>query len=72
MTAGRVSLLILLIIMVSSLWRKRLDIDYDRWRILHGLLAVAAVILAIFHIEGAGYYTRAPWTTWPRKSSCGK
>jgi predicted ferric reductase len=47
-------------------------IDYDRWRIRHGLLAVTAVILAIFHIEGAGYYTRAPWTTWPGKSSCGK
>ncbi|HVR34375.1 MAG TPA: ferric reductase-like transmembrane domain-containing protein [Methylomirabilota bacterium] len=61
MTAGRLSLLIFLVIIVSSLWRKKLGIDYDRWRIWHGLLAVAAVILAIFHIEGAGYYTSAPW-----------
>jgi predicted ferric reductase len=66
MTAGRVALLLFIVIIVSSLWRKRLGIDYDRWRIWHGLLAVAAVVLAIAHIQGVGYYTRAPWkqTLW--------
>jgi predicted ferric reductase len=61
MTAGRVSLLLFLVIMVTSLWRKPLRIDYDYWRIAHALLATAAVVLAIVHIDGVGYYTDAPW-----------
>jgi predicted ferric reductase len=66
MTAGRVALLLFLVIIASSLWRKQLGIDYDRWRIWHGILAVAALVLAIAHIAGVGYYTRAPWkqTVW--------
>lgn len=61
LTAGRLALLIFAAILVSSLWRKPLRIDYDRWRLWHGLLAVAAVALAIAHIAGVGHYTAAPW-----------
>jgi predicted ferric reductase len=61
LTAGRLALLIFVGLIVSSLWRKQLRLDYDRWRIWHGLLAVAAVAFAIGHIAGVGYYTAAPW-----------
>jgi predicted ferric reductase len=61
MTAGRLALFLFLVLIVSSLWRKQLRIDYDRWRIWHGLLAVAALLLAIAHIQGVGYYTHALW-----------
>jgi len=66
LTAGRLSLFIFVGLIVSSLWRKPLHIDYDRWRVWHGVLAVAAVALAIAHIAGVGYYTAAPWkrTVW--------
>jgi predicted ferric reductase len=57
MTAGRLSLLCFLVIMVTSLWRKPLRIDYDYWRIAHTVLAVAGVIFAIVHIDGVGYYS---------------
>src|SRR5690606_38238613 len=60
MTAGRVALALFLLIIVTSLWRKPLRIDYDRWRILHAVLAVAAVLLALWHVAAAGYYTNAP------------
>ena len=46
---------------VTSIWRKLLRLEYDRWRVWHGALAVSAVLLAISHVEGAGYYTSAPW-----------
>jgi len=49
------------LVLVTSLWRKRLGIQYERWRLWHGLLAVAGVALSIAHIEGAGYYITIPW-----------
>jgi predicted ferric reductase len=72
LTAGRVSLLLFVGIIVSSLWRKSLRLEYDRWRLWHGLLAVVAVVLAILHVAGVGYYTRAPWklAVWTAYSGC--
>lgn len=61
MTAGRVALLLFALLIVSSLWRKKLNIEYDRWRIAHAVMAVAAVVLAIAHIGGVDHYTRAAW-----------
>ena len=49
------------LVLVTSLWRKRLGIQYERWRIWHGLLAVAGVAFTILHIEGSGYYITIPW-----------
>lgn len=69
MTMGSVALLLFLIIIATSLWRKQLRIEYDHWRVWHALLATAAVLLAVLHIEGVGYYINAPvkrvlWTTF--------
>lgn len=69
MTAGRVALALLTLIIVSSLWRKPLRIHYDQWRLLHIALAVAIFLLALAHIEGVGYYIDAPirhglWTAY--------
>ncbi len=60
MAAGVVSFLLLSLIVISSLWRKQLNIHYDNWRLIHAVLAVAALILALIHIEGAGYYIDTP------------
>lgn len=60
MTVGRASLLIFLALIVSSLWRKQFQLEYDRWRIAHGVLAAVGVAFAIWHIQGVGYYTAAP------------
>jgi predicted ferric reductase len=64
MTAGRTALVLFTIIIVTSLWRKLLGINYRYWRILHILLTTLAFILAVVHIAGAGYYARAPWKQW--------
>ena len=60
MTVGRISLLLFATIIITSLWRKRLRIHYDEWRLLHIGLAVLAFLLALGHIEGVGYYIDAP------------
>jgi predicted ferric reductase len=46
----------LIALVVISVWRKRLKIDYTRWRIWHGLLATTAVALAMVHITLVGHY----------------
>lgn len=67
MTVGRVALVLLLALVIVSLWRKRLGIEYDRWRLVHAVLAVLALGLAVAHVEGAAGYLddgrkRAAWT----------
>jgi 3-phenylpropionate/trans-cinnamate dioxygenase ferredoxin reductase subunit len=63
MTAGRASLLIFFALLATSLCRKQFKIEYDRWRIAHGILASLGVALAIWHIHGVGYYTGDPLRT---------
>ncbi len=40
----------------TSIYRKKWRIEYNRWRIWHGILAIAAVSFAFAHIYLAGYY----------------
>jgi predicted ferric reductase len=54
-------LVTLIAIIVSSVWRQRLKIDYYAWRIAHGLLAIGAVGFALSHAILVGYYINTPW-----------
>ena len=61
MTAGRVALVLFAILVVSSLFRRGLGIEYDRWRVAHAVLAVAGVALALLHVRAVGYYSGVFW-----------
>lgn len=58
---GVAAILAMAALISLSLWRKNLRIEYDRWRIWHGVLAIGAVSLALVHIEMRGYYLNTPW-----------
>lgn len=58
---GVISLISLAALIIFSVWRKKLRIEYDRWRIWHGILAIGAVALAMAHIELRGYYLNTFW-----------
>ena len=60
MGAGVISVLALIGVVIASLWRKTLGIAYEPWRITHTVFAVAAVGLALVHIEGVQYYLASP------------
>jgi predicted ferric reductase len=60
MTLGWLALFAFLLLVVSSLWRKQLGIEYDRWRRLHVALAVLGLVFAIVHVLGAGSYLESP------------
>lgn len=61
MTAGVWSVFALVVVMFTSLFRKRIGLHYDAWRYLHSGLSVAAVLLALLHVEGIGIYVSDPW-----------
>lgn len=57
-----VSAVVLLMILIAiSVWRKPLKIEYTRWRIWHGVLATLVVALSMAHIVLARHYLNLPW-----------
>lgn len=68
MTLGWLALSAFTAIMLTSLWRKRLRIEYDHWRRWHVALAVIGIVMAVLHVEGSGSYLESPlkrglWST---------
>jgi len=57
---GVLAVVLLIALIVTSVWRKRLKIEYSNWRIWHGILAVAVVALAMAHIVLARHYLNTP------------
>ncbi|MRS03876.1 oxidoreductase, partial [bacterium] len=58
---GVVALMSLLALISLSVWRKKWKIEYDRWRIWHGILAIVVISLALIHTELRGYYLNTLW-----------
>jgi predicted ferric reductase len=58
---GLIATLLFLIIVASSLWRQKLSLDYDGWRLWHAILAPLALLAAYLHIRGVGYYSGHSW-----------
>ena len=55
-TGGSFALLAFALIVASSLYRLKLMLSYEHWRVIHGYLAVVAVTLAVWHMIGVNYY----------------
>jgi predicted ferric reductase len=55
------SLLALLLIVISSVFRERVKLDYERWRMLHLILGVSAIVFAQLHASMAGLYINTAW-----------
>lgn len=60
MTAGTMSVVLLLTLVATSAWRKRLRIPYEGWRIAHLLMGMGAVVLGFVHMGGIRYHTGTP------------
>jgi predicted ferric reductase len=58
---GLLSLALLLVLVVLSLKREQLGLNYERWRISHALLGVLALIAAQAHVSMAGLYINTTW-----------
>jgi 3-phenylpropionate/trans-cinnamate dioxygenase ferredoxin reductase subunit len=67
--AALISVLLLIILVALSIWRKPIRFDYTWWRVSHGILGVLVVILAMVHVLLVGFYINTPlkgvlWTAY--------
>jgi predicted ferric reductase len=58
---GLLSVLVLMATVVSSVFRERLKLDYELWRLLHIGFGVAAIVFAQLHASMAGLYINTAW-----------
>ncbi len=58
---GLVSIVALMSLILTSVYRQSLKLSYERWRILHTILAVVMLLTAMLHIFGVDYYLSMPW-----------
>jgi predicted ferric reductase len=58
---GLLAIVALIILIVTSVWRLRLNIKYETWRLAHGILGTLAIALAMGHIALVGHYVETPW-----------
>ncbi len=58
--AGVAAVVVLLALVVTSVRRLALGLDYETWRFLHDVFAVAIVGFALYHVLNVNYYTSVP------------
>ncbi len=51
----------LVVLVATSVWRRRLRLSYEVWQVLHTVLAVVAVVGALVHILLVDYYVDSAW-----------
>lgn len=51
--------ILMLLLGLTSLFRKKIPISYSKWRLLHGLLAVPFIILAVCHSINLGRHVNS-------------
>lgn len=56
-----VSVTALVLIVASSVFRERLRLRYEWWRLSHLVLGVTAIVFAQMHVSMAGLYTNTAW-----------
>lgn len=61
MLLGEAAAILLLVVAVTSLWRKQLNLGYRAWRRMHWVLSGVALALTLAHIRLCAYYTMVPW-----------
>jgi predicted ferric reductase len=58
---GVASIVALLLLVITSIWRRQLRLEYETWRVAHGILATLAVAFAMAHIVLVNHYVELPW-----------
>ena len=58
---GGIAAAALIVLVASSVWRRRLRLSYEVWQLLHAVLAVVAVVAALVHVLLVDYYVDSLW-----------
>jgi len=55
------STVFLILITVTSLWRLSFGLNYEKWRLVHGILALALIFIGTVHAIQVGHYLDTFW-----------
>lgn len=55
---------LMLVLGLSSIFRKRLGMKYTTWRVLHGILSMVFIVLATWHATDLGRHTDLPMSVY--------
>ena len=55
------SVVLLLVLIATSLWRRAFRLGYQTWQVLHAVLAVLIVVTGLTHVLLIGYYVDQRW-----------
>lgn len=58
---GNAALYTLVLLALLSIFRRRIGLTYELWRVSHAVLGIAAIVLAHWHIVLVGHYTGTAW-----------
>jgi predicted ferric reductase len=58
---GLISVVGLIALVVTSIWRERLKIGYETWRVVHTGLGILILVTAQVHVSLAGLYVNTFW-----------
>jgi predicted ferric reductase len=58
---GMAALLALVVLIVTSVWRRRLRLSYEAWHIVHTVLALVLVVGALGHVFFVDEYVSSVW-----------
>jgi predicted ferric reductase len=58
---GMVALLALVVLVATSIWRRRLRLSYETWHAAHAVLAVVLVVGALGHVLFVDEYVSSVW-----------
>jgi len=61
---GAIAVWATLLIVATSLWRRRLGLSYEVWQFGHLLLSCLVTVAAVWHLLTIGVYTQAPALRW--------
>jgi predicted ferric reductase len=51
----------LLLLVATSLWRLSFGLNYEAWRVAHGMLASFVLFVGVVHVLQVGYHVSATW-----------
>jgi predicted ferric reductase len=58
---GMAALFALIVLIVSSVWRRRLRLSYEAWHVIHSVLAALLIVGALLHIFFVNEYVSSLW-----------
>ena len=58
---GMAALLALIVLIVTSVWRRRLRLSYEAWHVMHTVLALVLVVGALMHVFFVDEYVSSLW-----------